>query len=65
MVRKEKYSATTQKPAKTQKLLNPGMLDRAPRKKARASVTEVTVIEGPACFNPILNLSFAVRCNGA
>ena len=35
-------------PAKMQKLLSTGMLESEPRKKARPSVTEVTVMEGPA-----------------
>ena len=47
-VKKEKYSMTTQHPQKKQKLLNAGKLVMEPRKKARPSVTEVIVIDGPA-----------------
>ena len=65
MVRNEKYSETTQNPAKMQKLSRPGKFVKAPRKKASASVTDVIVMEGPACFKPILNLSSAERCSGA
>ena len=35
-------------PAKRQKLLRAGREENEPRKKARQSVTEVIVIEGPA-----------------
>ena len=65
IVKNERYSATTQKPENTQKLSKPGRFEMAPRKKAKASVTDVIVIEGPACFNPILNLSLAERWIGA
>ena len=41
-------------PAKMQKLLSAGSVEREPRKKARPSVTDVIVIEGPACVRPIL-----------
>ena len=48
-----------------QKLSRPGKFVKAPRKKASASVTDVIVMEGPACFKPILNLSSADRWSGA
>ena len=47
-VKKEKYNVATQHPQKKQKLLSAGKLVIEPRKKARPSVTEVTVIDGPA-----------------
>ena len=50
------YKVTTQIPAKIQKLYSAGKEESDPRKKATASVIEVTVIDGPACLNPILNL---------
>ena len=55
----------TQNPAKMQKLSRPGKFVKAPRKKASASVIDVIVMEGPACFNPILNLSSTERWSGA
>ena len=42
------YSVITQLPQKKQKLFSAGKLVKAPRKNARPSVIEVTVIEGPA-----------------
>ena len=48
MVKKEKYSITTQQPAKKQKLLRAGDFVIAPMKNDRPSVTEVIVIDGPA-----------------
>ena len=47
-----------------QKLLRAGIVDIDPKKNARPSVTDVMVIDGPACVRPILNLSDAVRCIG-
>ena len=47
-----------------QKLLSAGIVDIDPKKKASPSVTDVIVIDGPACVRPILNLSDAVRCIG-
>ena len=49
----------TEKPAKRQKLFSAGMLEIEPMKNAIPSVTEVIVIDGPACVNPILKRSFA------
>ena len=60
-VRNEKYSITTQQPQKKQKLLKAGEFANEPIKKDRPSVTEVIVIEGPACVSPTLNLSLALR----
>ena len=48
---------TTQHPQKKQKLLRAGELAIEPMKNERPSVTEVIVIEGPACVSPSLNLS--------
>ena len=61
MVRNEKYSVITQMPAKMQKLLNAGKVVKEPRKKESAPVTDVIVIDGPACASPILNLLLADR----
>ena len=55
---------TTQRPAKIQKLLKAGILEIEPRKKARPSVTDVIVTDGPARVSPILKRSFTVRCVG-
>ena len=55
------YKVTTQIPAKIQKLYSAGKEESDPRKKATASVIEVTVIDGPACDIPSLNLSFALK----
>ena len=63
-VRNEKYSITTQQPQKKQKLLKAAASDIDPMKNERPSVTDVMVIEGPACIRPILNLSLAVRWSG-
>ena len=52
---------TTQQPQKKQKLLSAGASAKDPIKKDRPSVTEVIVIEGPACVSPILNRSLALR----
>ena len=47
-----------QTPAKKQKLFKAGNdVVKAPKKNASASVTDVIVIEGPACIRPFLNLS--------
>ena len=51
----------TQHPQKKQKLLKAGELANEPIKNDIPSVTEVMVIEGPACVSPILNLSLALR----
>ena len=59
MIRKEKYSIVTQHPQKKQKLLSAGEFAKDPMKKDRPSVTDVIVIEGPACVSPNRNLSFA------
>ena len=48
-------------PANIHKPLRAGRDEIEPMKNARASVTEVIVIEGPARVRPILNLSFAGR----
>ena len=55
------YSMHTQHPQKKQKLLRAGELANDPMKNDIPSVTEVMVIEGPACVSPILNLSLALR----
>lgn len=55
------YKVITHIPAKMQKLYSAGKEESDPRKKATASVIEVTVIDGPACLNPILNLSFGFK----
>ena len=64
IVRNEKYNVITQIPAKMQKLLSAGKEESDPRKNAIASVIEVTVIDGPACLKPILNLSLGFRLVG-
>ena len=46
-VKKEMYSAMTEKPAKRQKLFSAGMLEIEPMKNAIPSVTDVIVIDGP------------------
>ena len=51
-------------PENIQKLLIPGKIVRDPRKKAMPSVTEVIVIDGPACIRPRLNRSSADKCIG-
>ena len=51
----------TENPAVRQKLFNAGILEIDPIKKAIPSVTDVIVIDGPACVSPILNRSFAER----
>ena len=48
-------------PANKHKLLIAGSVERDPTKKARAFVTDVIVIDGPACSRPVLNLYFAER----
>ena len=35
-----------------------------PMKKAQQSVSEVIVIDGPACYRPLLNLSEAGKSKG-
>ena len=55
---------STQNPQNMQKLCNPGIGVKEPRKKAIPSVTEVIVIDGPASVSPILNRSFADKCIG-
>ena len=60
-VRKDRYSIITQHPQKKQKLPKAGELANEPMKKERPSVTEVIVIDGPACVSPALNLSLALR----
>ena len=55
---------TTLHPQKKQKLPRAGEFARDPIKKERPSVTEVIVIDGPACVNPITNRSFALRWSG-
>ena len=52
-------------PQKMQKDLIASMLDVDPIKKAMQSVSEVSVIEGPACCIPLLTRSDAGRSNGA
>ena len=47
-----------------QKLLSAGSVVKEPKKNASPSVIEVIVMLGPACTNPILNLSFGDRCYG-
>ena len=61
IVKNDKYSIITQHPQKKQKLLKAGEFANEPIKKDRPSVTEVIVIEGPACVSPTLNLSLALR----
>ena len=51
-------------PQYMQKLFSAGTVDMDPRKKASPSVTDVIVIDGPACVRPILNRSLAFRCIG-
>ena len=46
-------------PIMTQKALTASMEEVAPMKKAQQSVSEVIVMEGPACLRPCLNLSEA------
>ena len=50
--------------AQIHKLFRAGSVDRDPTMKARAFVTEVIVIEGPACLIPSMNLSLTERCCG-
>ena len=50
---------TTQQPQKKQKLLNAAASEIDPIKNDIPSVTEVIVIDGPACMSPNLNLSLA------
>ena len=51
-------------PQYMQKLFSAGTVDIAPRKKASPSVTDVIVIDGPACVSPTLNRYAAFRCKG-
>ena len=64
IVKNEKYSMITHYPQKKQKLPKAGEFAREPIKKERPSVTEVIVIEGPACVSPSRNLSFALKWSG-
>jgi len=64
IVRKPKYSVQMMIPANKHRLRIAGSVERAPTKNARAFVTDVIVIEGPACLKPYLNLSLALRCVG-
>ena len=52
-----------QTPANTQKLRRAVKELRPPKPKARALVSEVIVIDGPACFIASLILSFAGSFN--
>ena len=63
-VKADKYRVTTTMPANRQKLFKAGSLLMEPVKKAIAFVTDVMVIDGPACAMPIRNRSFAERCTG-
>ena len=64
IVKNEKYSMITHYPQKKQKLPKAGEFAREPMKKERPSVTEVIVIEGPACVSPSRNLSLALKWSG-
>ena len=55
---------TTQIPANKQKLLSAGRDVMPPKKKARALVNFVIVMDGPAWANPTLKRSSADRCYG-
>ena len=46
------------------KLFKAGRVERDPTIKARAFVTEVIVMDGPACLIPSMNLSLTERCCG-
>ena len=47
-----------------QKLLRAGKVVIDPNRKATTPVTAAIVIDGPACFNPILNRSFGCMSIG-
>ena len=64
MDRADTYKVTTVMPANRQKLFKAANLLSDPVKKAIALVTEVIVIEGPACAIPIRKRSLAERCIG-
>jgi len=51
-------------PANMQKLLSAGSELMAPKKKASAPVTDVSVIDGPACVNPLRNLTSDGKYHG-
>ena len=46
------------------KLFRAGRVDRDPTIKAKAFVTDVIVMEGPACLIPSMNLALTERCRG-
>ena len=60
-VKNEMQSITTQHPQKKQKLLRAAASLIEPMKNEIPSVTEVIVMDGPACIKPCLNLSFTGR----
>lgn len=60
MESEDKYSIRTPTPAKRQKLLRASKEVVAPIQNAITLVKEVIVMEGPACFNPSINLSSGV-----
>ena len=59
-----KYSIMTVTPQKTQKALIASIDDVVPMKNAMQSVREVIVMEGPACYMPLLIRSDAGKCIG-
>lgn len=64
IVRTERYRQQTWTQAKKQKLLRASRDVKPPKKKARAFVKEVIVIEGPAWERPTTNLLSAGRWSG-
>ena len=57
-------SMITVTPQKIQKELMPSIVDVDPMKKAMQSVTDVIVIDGPACIIPFLILSEVGQFSG-
>ena len=51
-------------PQKTQKALIASIDDVVPMKNAMQSVREVIVMEGPACYMPLLIRSDGAKCIG-
>ena len=63
-VKNAKYRVTKQHAAKMQKLLRAGKEVIEPSKKATIPVNAAIVMDGPACFIPLTNLSSGPRSNG-
>ena len=59
-----KYRMSTEIAQKKLKLAKAGMTEIVPEKKARAFVSEVIVMDGPACLKACLSLCSGVKWRG-